>query len=35
VRLQIKMLDKGELGSGDSLVMAFDEHDQGGRFHGR
>jgi twitching motility protein PilU len=35
VRLRIKMLDRGELGSGDGLVLAFDEHDQGGRFHGR
>ncbi len=35
VRLQIKMLDRNEIGSGDDLVLAYDEHDQGGRFHGR
>jgi twitching motility protein PilU len=35
VRLQIKMLDRNEIGSGDDLVLAYDEYDQGGRFHGR
>jgi twitching motility protein PilU len=35
VRLQIKMHDRGNFGTGDSLDLAFDEHDQGGRFHGR
>jgi len=35
VRLQIKMLDTGELGTGDGLVLSFDEYDQGGHFHGR
>jgi len=35
VRLQIKMLDRNEFGSGDDLVLAYDEYDQGGRFHGR
>lgn len=35
VRLQIKMHDRGELGSGEGLGLAYEEHDQGGRFHGR
>jgi len=35
VRLQIKMHDRGNFGTGDGLDLAFDEHDQGGRFHGR
>jgi twitching motility protein PilU len=35
VRLRIKMLDKGELGTGDTLAMAHEDHDKGGRFHGR
>lgn len=35
VRLQIKMHDRGNFGTGDSLDLAFDEHDQGGRFLGR
>ncbi|HEY6131631.1 MAG TPA: PilT/PilU family type 4a pilus ATPase, partial [Halioglobus sp.] len=35
VRLQIKMHDRGEFGTGDELGLAFDEQDQGGRFHGR
>jgi twitching motility protein PilU len=35
VRLQIKMLDRNEIGSGDDLVLAYDEYGQGGRFHGR
>jgi twitching motility protein PilU len=35
VRLQIKMHDRGELGTGDGLGLAFDEHDKGGRFMGR
>ncbi len=35
VRLQIKMLDRNELGSGDGLALAQSESDQGGRFHGR
>jgi twitching motility protein PilU len=35
VRLQIKMLNRNEIGSGDDLVLAYDEYDQGGRFHGR
>jgi twitching motility protein PilU len=35
VRLQIKMHDRGESGSGDGLGLAFDEYDNEGRFHGR
>ena len=35
VRLQIKMLDRNELGSGDGLALAHSEPDQGGHFHGR
>jgi twitching motility protein PilU len=35
VRLQIKMHDRGELGTGEGLGLAFEEHDQGGRFLGR
>jgi twitching motility protein PilU len=35
VRLQIKMLDRNEIGSGDDLVLSYDEYEQGGRFHGR
>ncbi|MEZ5570545.1 MAG: PilT/PilU family type 4a pilus ATPase [Halioglobus sp.] len=35
VRLQIKMHDRGDFGTGEGLGLAFDEHDQGGRFHGR
>lgn len=35
VRLQIKMHDRGELGTGEGLGLAYDESDQGGRFHGR
>jgi twitching motility protein PilU len=35
VRLQIKMLDRNELGSGDGLALAHSEPDQGGPFHGR
>jgi twitching motility protein PilU len=35
VRLQLKMHDRGDFGSGDSLGLAFEEHDKGGRFHGR
>lgn len=35
VRLQIKMHDRGDLGTGEGLGLAFDEHDKGGRFHGR
>jgi len=35
VRLQIKMHERGDFGSGDGLGLAFDDHDQGGRFHGR
>ena len=35
VRLQIKMHDRGELGTGEGLGLAYEEHDQGGRFHGR
>lgn len=35
VRLQIKMLDRNEIGSGDDLGLTYDEYDQGGRFHGR
>jgi twitching motility protein PilU len=35
VRLEIKMLDKGELGSGGDLGLAFDENDKDGRFRGR
>lgn len=34
VRLQIKMHDRGELGTGEGLGMAYEEHDSG-RFHGR
>jgi twitching motility protein PilU len=35
VRLQIKMHDRGEFGTGDGLGLAFDEYDNEGRFHGR
>jgi twitching motility protein PilU len=35
VRLQIKMLDRNEFGSGDALALASGEPDQDGRFHGR
>ncbi len=35
VRLQIKMHDRGEFGSGDGLGLAFDDYDNEGRFHGR
>ncbi len=35
VRLQIKMHDRGELGTGDGLGLAFDDYDNEGRFHGR
>ena len=35
VRLKIKMLDRGEFGSGDGLDLAFDDYDDEGRFHGR
>lgn len=35
VRLQIKMMDRNELGSGDSLALASSEPDQDGRFLGR
>jgi twitching motility protein PilU len=35
VRLQLKMHDRGDFGTGDNLGLAFEEHDQGGRFHGR
>ncbi|MCB1705810.1 MAG: PilT/PilU family type 4a pilus ATPase [Halioglobus sp.] len=35
VRLQIKMLDRNELGTGDGLALAAGEPDQGGRFHRR
>ncbi len=36
VRLQIKMHDRGETGSGgDGLGLAFDDYDNEGRFHGR
>ncbi len=35
VRLQIKMHDRGDFGTGDELDLAFEEHDQGGRFLGR
>jgi twitching motility protein PilU len=34
VRLQIKMHDRGELGTGEGLGMAYEEPDSG-RFHGR
>lgn len=35
VRLQIKMHDRGELGTGEGLGLAYEDQDQGGRFHGR
>ena len=35
VRLQIKMHDRGEFGTGDGLGLAFDEYDNEGHFHGR
>jgi twitching motility protein PilU len=35
VRLQIKMHDRGDFGTGDGLGLAFDEYDDEGRFHGR
>lgn len=35
VRLQIKMLDRNGIGAGDDLGLAYEEYDQGGRFHGR
>jgi twitching motility protein PilU len=35
VRLKIKMHDRGELGTGDGLGLAFDEYDSEGHFHGR
>ncbi|MEZ5502088.1 MAG: PilT/PilU family type 4a pilus ATPase [Halioglobus sp.] len=35
VRLQIKMHDRGELGTGDGLGLAFEDQDKGGRFLGR
>jgi twitching motility protein PilU len=35
VRLQIKMHDRGDLGTGDGLGLAFDDYDNEGRFHGR
>lgn len=35
VRLQIKMHDRGDFGTGDDLGLAFDEYDEEGRFHGR
>ncbi len=35
VRLQIKMHDRGDFGTGDGLDLAFEEHDKGGRFLGR
>ncbi len=35
VRLQIKMHDRGDFGTGDGLDLAFEEHDPGGRFLGR
>jgi twitching motility protein PilU len=35
VRLKIKMHDRGDLGTGDGLGLAFDEYDDEGRFHGR
>lgn len=35
VRLQIKLHDRGEFGSGDDLGLAYDEPGQGANFHGR
>lgn len=35
VRLQIKMHERGELGTGDGLGLSFDEADNEGQFHGR
>ena len=35
VRLKIKMLDKGEFGSGDGLGLAVDEEEDEGQFLGR
>lgn len=35
VRLKIKMLDKGEFGTGDGLGLAFEEKEDEGRFLGR
>ncbi len=35
VRLKIKMLDRGEFGTGDDLGLAFEEQEDEGQFHGR
>jgi twitching motility protein PilU len=35
VRLQIKLHDRGEFGTGDDLGLAFDDPDNEGQFHGR
>jgi twitching motility protein PilU len=35
VRLQIKMLDRGEFGTGDELGLSFEEEEDEGSFHGR
>jgi twitching motility protein PilU len=35
VRLQLKMHDRGDFGTGEGLGLEFEEHDKGGRFHGR
>ena len=35
VRLRIKMLDRGELGTGEGLGSAFEEEEDEGQFHGR
>jgi twitching motility protein PilU len=35
VRLQIKMIEKGQFQSGDDLSLSFDEPDREGRFMGR
>lgn len=35
VRLQIKMHDRGDFGTGDDLGLSFEEAEDEGRFHGR
>ena len=35
VRLKIKMLDRGDFGTGDTLDIAFDDKEDEGRFLGR